>query len=204
MERTIAGGHEVRAFYRNPKKAKARHGHLEWIRGDVRNATSVERAVEGSEAVISVLGGGPSNPLHPTKPGDPRGPGSIGAEHIVAAMRQQGIRRFICQTAWGVGESKENTDLAGSFFLRVLVPPLLRDDYADKECQEEVVRGSELDWVIVRPLILTNGPWTGAYRAAEELHPGRRPYISRADVADFLTHQLADDAFVRKTPTIGY
>lgn len=204
LERTIAEGHEVRAFYRNPKKAKARHERLEWIRGDVRDASSVEKAVEGSEAVISVLGGEPSNPLHPTKPGDPRGPGSIGAEHIVAAMRRHSVRRFVCQTAWGVGESKEHADLAGSFFLKVLVPPLLRDDYADKERQEVIVRESNLDWIIVRPMILTNGPWTGAYRTAEDLMPGRRFWISRANVADFLMRQLADDAFLRRTPAVGH
>ena len=41
------------------------------------------------------------------------------------------------------------------------------------------MRASDLDWVIVRPMILTNGPWTNDYRAAEDLKPGRRPYISR-------------------------
>jgi hypothetical protein len=36
------------------------------------------------------------------------------------------------------------------------------------------------------------------------LKPGRRPYISRADVADFLIRQLTGGTFVRKTPVIGY
>lgn len=204
LERTIAAGHEVRAFYRSPKKAQARHERLEWVRGDVQDADSVESAVEGSEAVISVLGGEPSNPLHPTRPGDPDGPGSNGARNIVAAMEAHNIKRLVCQTAWGIGQSKENADLAGSFFLKVLVPPLLRDDYADKGREEDILRGSELDWVIVRPMILTNGHWTGNYRVGEELRPGRRPYISRADVADFLARQLTDNDFVHKAPAIGY
>jgi len=66
------------------------------------------------------------------------------------------------------------------------------------------VRASDLDWVIVGPMILTNGPWTNDYRTGLDLKPGRRPYISRADVADFLMRQLADDTFVRRTPAIGY
>jgi hypothetical protein len=41
-------------------------------------------------------------------------------------------------------------------------------------------------------------------RTGVDLKPGRRPYISRADVADFLMRQLADDTFLRDTPAIGY
>jgi putative NADH-flavin reductase len=104
----------------------------------------------------------------------------------------------------GGGESKEDPGFVGAFFMKVLVPPLLRDKYADKEAQERLVRASDLDWVIVRPMILTNGPWTNDYRAAEDLKPGRHPYISRADVADFLIRQLTSGTFVRKTPVIGY
>jgi hypothetical protein len=92
----------------------------------------------------------------------------------------------VCQTAWGAGESKEDAGFAGSLFMKVLVPTLLRDEYADKEAQERIIRESELEWVIVRPMILSNGPWTNDYRARVDLKPGRRPYISRADVADFL------------------
>ena len=205
MERAIAEGHEVTAFVRNPSRMTARHERLEVVVGDVFDLRPVEEAVAGKEAVISVLGSRqPSNPLHPRSPGDPKEPGSVGSENIVAAMKKHGLRRFVCQTAWGVGDSKEDPGIAGSYFMKVIVPPLLRDEYADKEAQERIVRESGLEWVIVRPMILTNGPWTNDYRASVDLKPGRRPYISRADVADFLLRQLTDDTFVRQTPAIGY
>ena len=35
--------------------------------------------------------------------------------------------------------------------------------YDDKDVQEQIVRRSKLDWVIVRPVILTNGPKTRTY-----------------------------------------
>ena len=35
-----------------------------------------------------------------------------------------------------------------------------------------------------------------------DLKPGRRPYVSRGNAADFLMSQLTDGAFVRKTPAI--
>ena len=205
LERAIAVGHEVTALVRNPSRMSARHERLRVIVGDALDPGSVREAVAGNEAVISVLGARQlSNPLRPGSPGDPEGPASVGSENIVEAMKEHGVERFVCQTAWGVGESKEDAGLAGSFFMKVLVPPLLRDEYADKEAQEKIVRQSDLDWVIVRPMLLTNGPWTNGYRARVDLKPGRRPYISRADVADFLIGQLTDIAFVRKTPAIGY
>ena len=205
MERAIAEGHEVTVFVRDPSRMSARHERLRVVVGDAIEAEPVREAVAGNEAVISVLGARQlSNPLRPGSPGDPKGPASVGSANIVAAMKEHGLERFVCQTAWGVGESKEDAGFAGAFFMKVLVPPLLRDEYADKEAQERIVRQSELEWVIVRPMLLTNGPWTNGYRARADLKPGRRPYVSRADVADFLMRQLTDEAFVHKTPAIGY
>lgn len=204
LERAIAGGHGVTAFVRNPAKLKVRHERLSVAVGDVRDASSVEEAIAGRDAVVSVLGGKPSNPLHPRRAGVARGPGSVGARNIIAAMERHGVRRFVCQSAWGAGDSRENSDLAGDVFMKVLVPLFLRDEYADKELQEEIVRGSDLDWVIVRPMLLTNGAWTDEWRAGVNLAPGRRFWISRADTADFLMRQLTDDTFLRQTPAIGY
>jgi NAD(P)H-binding len=56
LERTIAEGHEVTAFVRNPSRMTARHERLEVVVGDVFDLGPVEEAVAGREAVISVLG----------------------------------------------------------------------------------------------------------------------------------------------------
>ena len=205
VERAIAEGHDVTAFVRNPSRMTARHERLHIVVGDAFDPRAVREAVAGNEAVICVLGSRqPSNPLHPRRPGDPNGVGfgRFGEHH----RRDEGARFAALRVPDGLGGGGEQArpGLAGAFFMNVLVPPLLRDEYADKEAQERIVAESDLDWIIVRPMILTNGPWTNDYRADVDLKPGRRPYISRADVADFLLKQLTDDTFVRKTPAIGY
>jgi putative NADH-flavin reductase len=68
--------------------------------------------------------------------------------------------------------------------------------------QERIIRNSKLDWVIVRPVILTDGPKTNAYRAFVDPRDLTCGFISRVDVADFLVKQIDDDAFLRKTPVL--
>jgi len=67
----------------------------------------------------------------------------------------------------------------------------------------EELRTRALDWIAVRPVLLTNGPRTGRYRVASEGIPRGGYRISRADVADFMIHQLTSDEFVRKMPAIA-
>ena len=106
VERAIAEGHDVTALVRNSSRMSARHRRLKVVVGDVSDAGKVREAVAGNEAVISVLGSRqPSNPLHPHRPGDPNGPISAGSANIISAMKEHGLRRFVCQTAWGVGRA---------------------------------------------------------------------------------------------------
>jgi uncharacterized protein YbjT (DUF2867 family) len=93
---------------------------------------------------------------------------------------------LICVTGFGAGDSRGRGG-------RV---------YDDKDVQERIVRTSKLDWVIVRPVILTNGPKTNAYRALVDPRGWTFGFISRADVADFLVKQIDDDAFLHKTPVL--
>jgi uncharacterized protein YbjT (DUF2867 family) len=79
---------------------------------------------------------------------------------------------------------------------------LLGRVYDDKDVQERIVRRSKLDWVIVRPVILTDGPKTNAYRALVDSRRWTCGFISRADVAGFLVKQIDHDAFLHKAPVI--
>ena len=84
------------------------------------------------------------------------------------------------------------------FVPRVLMSLLLRDIYLDKAAGEEILRRSGLDWTLVYPVTLTNGPRAGRYRTGERLVLSGFPRISRADVADFLLKQIEDKTYLRK------
>ena len=70
--------------------------------------------------------------------------------------------------------------------------------YLDKDAQELIIRKSTLEWVVVRPAILTHGPKTGTYHVLVDPKDWRSGFISRADVADFLVKQINDDTFLGK------
>jgi len=74
--------------------------------------------------------------------------------------------------------------------------------YDDKDIAEDIVMKSGLDWTIVRPGLLTNGPTVGHYKILTEMKDWRGGAISRADVADFLIKHLDDKTLFGTTPLL--
>jgi putative NADH-flavin reductase len=127
---------------------------------------------------------------------------SEGTRNIVRAMEQHGVKRFICESSLGVGDSRWRLGLIHNV---IAIPLFLRNVFADKEAQERIIRESNLDWVIVRPTALTNGRRRGVYRTGSEIGHWLFPtMISRADVADFMLKQVTDDAYLHQTPGLAY
>jgi putative NADH-flavin reductase len=172
---------------RNPDRLTFAAGSIHVVKGDLLDDPSVlDAVVANQDAVISSLGVGQS-----FKPG---GLISRAAPVIVTAMERLGVRRLIFTSAFGVGATRQDTPLVP----RLFIATLLRAVYADKEAGEVAILNSSLDWTIVYPGGLTNGPKTGRYRAGERLLLAGFPRISRADVAAFLLQQVDDRRFVRK------
>jgi hypothetical protein len=127
---------------------------------------------------------------------------SKGTRHIIRAMEETGVRRLICQSTLGAGDSWGSLNFYWKYIMFGLV---LRNVFADHEKQENYVRHSQLDWTIVRPGAFLDGERTGKYRHG---FPGTdktsKLQISRADVADFILKQLADDLYLHQTPSLSY
>ena len=191
VTQALENGHIVTVFVREPSKLNTRHANLNVIKGDVMDSASVEKAVMGQDAVLCALGAGSKGAVR-----------SAGTRNIIRAMEKAGVNRFICLSTLGVGDSWGNL----SFFWKyVMFSGLLRQAYADHVRQEDHVKQSHLDWTIVRSGAFTNGVRTGEYRHG---FPGtdkpRKLEISRADVADFMLKQLADETYIHKTPGLAY
>ena len=92
---------------------------------------------------------------------------------------------------------------SGFLFERIFVPLRLRAEFADKERQEALVTASDLDWTIIRPARLTNGPLTRRLRAQSRPKISIRDSISRTDVAQFVLIELEHGDHLLASPTIA-
>jgi len=193
VKQALADGHAVGALVRSKARATDLAG-AELVEGDARDATALTRAVAGCDAVVSSLG----TPMSPFREVTML---STATRALVGVMAKQNIRRLVCITGMGAGDSRGH----GGFFYDWLFQPLmLRKVYEDKDRQEDVVRASALDWIIVRPTMLNDKPARGHIRALTDLSGVHGGTIARADVADFVVQQLTADAWLRKTPLITW
>ncbi len=194
VKRALAAGHRVRAMARSADGIRIDDDKLQRVSGDALVARDVKAALEGVDAVIQTLGvaARPSALVRRTRFF------SEATRLLVGAMEAAAVRRLICLTGFGAGDSRNQ----GGFLYDATFNLFLGRIYDDKNVQEHLIRNSELTWTIARPVILTNGPATGAYRALLDPRQWRGGFISRADVADFLVAQIESEAFVRKTPVL--
>lgn len=194
VTQAAAAGHVVAALVRDAARARFAPS-VRKVEGDVLDPGSLARAVADQEAVICSLGSGVTGPFKQMTLL------SVGTTNLVAAMKQASVKRLVCITGIGAGESRGH----GPWWYNWLVQPLvLRGVYQDKDRQEAVVRGSGLDWTLVRPGGLTNAPAKGAkaVRVLTDLAGVRAGSISRADVAAFCLSELTDGHYRQQAPVI--
>ena len=113
-------------------------------------------------------------------------------------MKAQGVKRLICVTGFGAGDSRASI----SGLQRMPFQLIFGRAYDDKSLQERLIKKSALDWTIARPGVLTGGPRTGRYKVLADASQWRNGIISRSDVADFLVRQIEDRSYFHKAPVL--
>ena len=167
LDQAIAAGHDVTAVVRNLVNLPS---GIRIVTADLAtaNRATLESAVRGADAVLSGLG-----PRALTKVGI----AAEGTRAIVEAMKTADARRIVVVSAAPIGTvpspnrpNPPKHDPGDGFFMRHLGAPfartVMRERYADLALMEDILSYSGLDWTIVRPPRLTNGPLTRRYRTA--------------------------------------
>lgn len=184
VKQALELGYLVTAFVRNPEKLNIKHDRLSIVKGDVLDKVSVMEAVKNHEVVLVALG---------TKPPSRQMVVGPGTQNIIAAMKKHGVLSIIVESAMFMDDVLRQKN----FFIRLLVATFMKGLYKDKLVQEKAVIESGLDWVIVRPTMLTNGT-KSSWRVRDPHEVGITSKISRANVADFMLKQIKDSTCLRR------
>ncbi len=187
-------GHSVRAMSRRGTSASTDNKAIEAFQGDALKPEDVKRALDGIDVVVQALGVPPSLDLILR----PVTLFSAATRVLLPAMKAAGVRKLVCVTGFGAGDSND----AISIFQRLPFKALLQNAYNDKSIQEQLIIASDLDWLIVRPGVLTNFPASGRYQVLTAPSSWRNGIIARDDVADFIVTRISADQFNREKPVI--
>jgi putative NADH-flavin reductase len=190
IEESLVRGHGVTVLVRRPEALGALQSRVTVVQGDVLDPAAMARAVTGTEAVLCALG--PHRESPPTL-------SSQGTRNLINAMEAQGVRRLVCITGAMIGHA----DTRLGWLYRVM-RTAFRDTLHDRQLQEQLILGSGLEWTLVRPPRLSNGPARGIWRAGEDVRIGTMAHISRADLARFMVQQLEDSSFIRRAVAVAY
>lgn len=191
VEQALEQSYEVKAFVRDPEKMTVNNPKLEIVKGDILDADSVDKAVEGVDGVLLALGS--REPVL-----------AKGTENIINSMKKYGAKRIIVESSYSMSGSPEGVARLKSQGMSDEQLAAVTSIFDDKTAQEKETRESGLEWLIVRPLALTDGEKTGKYRVGEKLELTPESSISRADVADLMLKCLKSDQWLGKIVTLSY
>ena len=193
VKSALAWGYSVSAFSRSPGKLGITDPALTKIAGDFHDAAAVRGAVACQDAVIL------SAPPKPRAIKDIPDYFSRGTKYCIEAMQAHGVKRLVVLSAFGVGDSEA---VASWFMKTFFINRLLKGFSHDHDVQEQMTRDSRRDFVIARPMRLTNGEAKGKFVRTAELT--RVPSsIARADLADFMVEACASMIWLGKAVQLG-
>jgi len=193
LEKALQAGYRVKALARSPEKISQQSDHLEVIKGDVLQPRDVQRIVQGTDVVVSLFG---------HVKGSPKWLQSDGTYHIISAMKAKGIQKVISLSGGGLPYEKDQPKFGDKMIrgiMKIVVPKVLND----AERHAEILKDSDLDWIIVRGPRLTTEPEKGDYRVGW-VGVNASTSIGREDLADFLLKQVEDDEYIHQMPFVSY
>jgi len=192
IQQALERGHQITALIRTPEKLEIRHERLQLIQGDVMHLEEVRKTVRGTDAVLCCLG---------TRAADKRMVRAEGTRQIIEAMETEGVKRLICQTSLGYGDTAQSMPW---YMTYIIIPYILKNAFKDHALQEDLIEASNLDWTIARPGSLNNRKLTKQYRHGFPPETRTKLSISRADVAHFMLDQIESDEYLKQKVGLSY
>jgi putative NADH-flavin reductase len=186
-------GHTVKVLVREPEKLGKLKEKVAIVKGDLLDELSVEKAFEGSKAVINVSGA----VKEPDQLQKFRQIGKI----LVDKMKQQGITRLINISLAVISLPLEKLDFKRKL-LRVPVSLFFKQKKLIQEVVMEIILNEkDIAWTFVCPAFFSNGAGTGKVLADDKKMPGTT--ITLEDLGMFMAEQVISAEWIRKAPLVA-
>lgn len=186
-------GHDVAALVRDPARLAADvRSSVRVVVGDSTDPGALADLLEGTDAVVSALGPVGRQPDLHTRT----------ARALVPIMTRSGPRRFVGVSGAGIdvpGDRKAAKDRIISALIQRFGGAVV----ADKPAEHAVFAESDLDWTLVRPPRLVDGPATSGPLEHDAHRSTRSSRIVRADLGRFLVDVVEGDLYVRQAPFVA-
>lgn len=192
IARALAEGHSVTAYARSPQKITP-HERLTVVAGTLTEADKIDAAIQGADAVVSVMGPGGYQDTLIFAPA---------YRLIIASMKARGVKRLIALGTPTIRDKADKPTLVFETLIRV-VRLIIHKGSEDIATVGTLVRESGLDWTLVRVPLLTKSVATGSVRTGAFGAPIWWPFITREDFVDFLMRQLTDRTYIHYAPAIS-
>lgn len=197
VKQALANGFHIRALIRTLNRVPIQHPNLTWIAGDVLEKVAVDTTLQGTQAVVSLIG-------HVN--GSPADLQTIAIRLVIECMNERKITRLISLTGGGV--RNEQTDQPGLvdklivFSMKHLAGTATRDALLDGMAHAAIIRQSGLQWTIVRGPMLTDDPAKGHYKVgAVGTVNGFK--LTREDLANFILDALTNGKYIGAMPFLA-
>ena len=192
VPRALDAGHTVVVLSRHPEHMTIRHERLTVLQGDISERASVDKVIQGADAVMSSLGAKNSAAQFSI---------SKGFDNIIPSMKQHNVRRLIMSVGAVLFEPQDKPQPPNLLF-NFIWRHFQTNVYEDMGQVVEKVKASDLDWTIVRvPYLTERFSKPGTLKVGYLGDIG--PMITRTDMSNFMLQQLTSDAWVKKAPAIS-
>ena len=200
IEEGLRRGHQINALVRYPEKLKSESSNLQVIKGTPSNIDDLRKAINGAEVVVNTLNISTNSNWPWAKLRTPKDFISSSIRNMINVMHEERIKRIITMSAHGAGDSI--TEVPGWFKLLISYSTM-RYAYKEHGEQEKLLKESDLDWIVVRPMSLTDSQKTEEIQVSFKGVPKPRMTISRRSVAIFMLDIAENDKYIRQAPTIS-
>lgn len=192
IKKALAARHSVVGYARAHEVALA-DPRISVVLGELNDRDAIEKAVEGADVVVVLLGPVGYQDTFIFTPG---------YEQIIAAMKKHGVRRLL---ALGTPTNPDPTDRWNPIFwgMTLAVHWIIGKGHDDMKALGRLIAESGLDWTLVRVPLFTDGAAKGNVKTGAFGAGISWPFITREDIADFFMAQLTDRTYIGRSISIS-